>query len=87
MRLLSPRDLAEALGVSESSLKRWVDSGRITATRTDGGHRKIRLSEAVRFIRESGSPIVHPELLDMPEVAAAALHSTSEDRLLRYLEE
>ncbi|CAN5566776.1 excisionase family DNA-binding protein [soil metagenome] len=70
MRLLSPRELAEALGVSESSLKRWVDAGKINAARTEGGHRRIALPEAVRFIRESGAPLAHPELLDMPEVAA-----------------
>jgi lysyl-tRNA synthetase class 2 len=31
MRLLSPRELADALDDSESSLKRWVDAGKITA--------------------------------------------------------
>ena len=70
MRLLSPRELADALGVSESSLKRWVDAGKITAARTEGGHRRIALPEAVRFIRETGAPLARPELLDMPEVAA-----------------
>ena len=75
MRLLSPRELADALGVSESSLKRWVDAGKITAARTDGGHRKISLPEAVRFIRETGAPIARPELLDMPEVAAVQARS------------
>ncbi len=69
--MLSPKELADALGVSESSLKRWVDSGRIVAARTEGGHRRIALPEAVRYIRESGAPIVRPELLDMPEVAVA----------------
>lgn len=71
MRLISPRYLAAALGVSESSLKRWVDAGKISAARTEGGHRRIELAEAVRFIRESGTPVQRPELLDLPEVAAA----------------
>jgi len=71
MRLLSPRELAGALGVSESSLKRWVDAGKLTAARTEGGHRKISVAEALRFVRESGAPLAHPELLGMPEVAAA----------------
>jgi excisionase family DNA binding protein len=69
-RLLSPRDLAEAIGVSESSLKRWTDAGRIQAVRTEGGHRRIPVSEAVRFIRESRQPIVKPEILGFPELAA-----------------
>ncbi|MCA9674189.1 MAG: helix-turn-helix domain-containing protein, partial [Myxococcales bacterium] len=86
MRMLSPRELADALGVSESSLKRWVDAGRIRAARTEGGHRRIRLSEAVRFIRDSGTPIVRPELLDMPELAAAE-REAGDDAFLRYLVE
>ncbi len=85
MRLLSPRELAEALGVSESSLKRWVDSGKIEARKTDGGHRKIALAEAVRFVRESGAPVARPELLDMPEIAIA--HQRGGDQLLDYLVE
>lgn len=83
MRLLSTRDLAEALGVSESSLKRWVDAGKIAASRTEGGHRRIQLSEAMRFIRSSGTPLLRPELLDLPEVAA--VRTQTPDRLLGYL--
>jgi excisionase family DNA binding protein len=37
--VLSPRELARAIGVSESSLKRWADDGRIRFSRTAGGHR------------------------------------------------
>lgn len=85
MRLLSTRELAEALGVSESSLKRWVDAGRIAASRTEGGHRRITLSEALRFIRETHAPIARPELLDVPEVAAA--RARGEDRLASFLRE
>lgn len=65
---LSPKDLALAIGVSESSLKRWVDEGRLAATRTVGGHRRIAFSEALRFIRVLGSPIVRPDLLGVPEL-------------------
>lgn len=86
MRLLSPRELAEALGVSESSLKRWVDSGKIRAMRTDGGHRRIALSEAVRFVRDTGAPVARPDLLDMPEVAIAHQRTLrGSDQLLDYL--
>lgn len=82
MRLISPRYLAAALGVSESSLKRWVDAGKITAARTEGGHRRIELSEALRFIRETGTPVAKPELLDMPEIASAREHG---DRFYDHL--
>jgi MerR family transcriptional regulator, light-induced transcriptional regulator len=52
---LSPKALAAAIGVSESSLKRWADEGRLAAERTAGGHRRIAVAEAVRFVRRRGS--------------------------------
>jgi MerR family transcriptional regulator, light-induced transcriptional regulator len=57
---LSPKDLAAAIGVSESSLKRWVDSGRLAVQRTAGGHRRIPLQEAVRFVRAEGYRVQDP---------------------------
>ena len=63
-RFLSPRQLAHAIGVSESSLKRWADDGRLAVERTAGGHRRIPLPEAVRFIRRSGLTPARPELLE-----------------------
>lgn len=63
---LSPKDLADAIGVSESSLKRWVDDGRLVAVRTAGGHRRIPQHEAVRFVRSQRFALVRPELLGLP---------------------
>ncbi|HET9625385.1 MAG TPA: helix-turn-helix domain-containing protein [Kofleriaceae bacterium] len=82
MRLLSTRELADAIGVSESSLKRWIDSGKIGASRTEGGHRRVALTEAMRFIRDQRAPIARPELLDLPEISAARARN---DSLLAYL--
>lgn len=67
---VSPRGLAAALGVSESSLKRWADEGRLVAERTVGGHRRIAVSEAVRFARQAGLAVRRPELLGLPTAAA-----------------
>lgn len=69
--LLSPSEVAKAIGVSESSLKRWVDEGRVQASKTAGGHRRIAVSEAVRLVRTTGLPIRHPELLGIPELSTA----------------
>jgi excisionase family DNA binding protein len=71
--LLSPRVLAEAIGVSESSLKRWADEGRLAVERTAGGHRRIRRAEAVRFLRDAGLRPVRPELLALPGDAGGAV--------------
>ncbi|MEM7264090.1 MAG: helix-turn-helix domain-containing protein, partial [Planctomycetota bacterium] len=65
---LSPKDLALALGVSESSVKRWVDVGRIEATKTAGGHRRIALSEAIRYVRDTGAEVIRPEILGLKTV-------------------
>lgn len=70
-RELTPKDLADAIGASESSLRRWVDGGRLRITRTAGGHRRIPLGEAVRFIRETGATVVRPDLLGLGEFGAA----------------
>lgn len=69
--LLSPRELAEVMGVSESSVKRWADEGSLRARRTAGGHRRIAVPDAVRFIRETGAAVVRPHVLGLPGVAAA----------------
>ncbi|MFB6260740.1 MAG: helix-turn-helix domain-containing protein, partial [Thiohalorhabdaceae bacterium] len=63
--MLSPRQTAALLGVSESSVKRWVDRGRIRAERTAGGHRRIPLPEVARFVREEGHAVVRPDLLGL----------------------
>ncbi len=61
----SPRQVGEAIGVSESSVKRWIDDGVIAASRTAGGHRRVPLREVVRFIRGSAMPVVRPEVLGL----------------------
>lgn len=63
--LISPRQAAEAIGVSESSLKRWCDQGKIKSTRTEGGHRRIDLADVVDFAHRSGYKLVAPELIGL----------------------
>lgn len=60
--LLSPRELALALGVSESSIKRWVDGGELAAVRTAGGHRRIARAEAMRFAKTRCADPGRPEM-------------------------
>jgi hypothetical protein len=69
--LVSPRDIAKAIGASESSLRRWIDSGDIRISRTAGGHRRVPLRDAVQFIRKIGAVVVRPEALHLPALEAA----------------
>src|SRR4051812_8816651 len=69
--LLKTTQMARALGVSISTIKRWVDSGALRASRTVGKHRLIRLDEAVRFAKAQGLP--HADLESLPGAGAGAM--------------
>ncbi|MFT5049820.1 MAG: excisionase family DNA binding protein [Chlamydiales bacterium] len=72
-RTLSPRELARALGVSESSVKRWIDAGRVQARLTAGGHRRVELLPALRFFRDSGRELADPSVLGLEYFSRQAL--------------
>jgi excisionase family DNA binding protein len=69
--VVSPKQAALALGVSEASVKRWCDKGWVATVRTAGGHRRIATSEVMRFAREGGNALVRPELLGLPSSTKA----------------
>lgn len=70
-QLFTPKQVAQALGVSESSLKRWCDRGVLQTTRTGGGHRRLPADQVVDFLRRSGRRLVRPELLGLPSNTGA----------------
>lgn len=70
-RSFSPRTVADALGVSESSLKRWCDRGALEISKTAGGHRKIPRSSILDFAREHQMRLAKPELIGLPDLEIA----------------
>lgn len=50
MALYTVRAAAEQLGVAYSTLKRWVHSGHVRTSRTEGGHHRISNSEIDRLL-------------------------------------
>jgi methanogenic corrinoid protein MtbC1 len=64
--LVTPRQVAQAIDVSESSLKRWCDQGLIPTVRTAGGHRRMPVNGVLNFLRNSGYQLIHPEVLGLP---------------------
>lgn len=86
--MFSPKELACALSVSESTIKRWADEGKIQVMRTSGGHRRIAVAEAIRFIRQSGAPLSRPEALGLPARDASTeqwMSGTSDELLFDAL--
>lgn len=70
--LLTPKQVASAIGVSESSLKRWCDRGVLATVRTAGGHRRIPLSAVLKYLQESGQPLVEPEAIGLPRLGGSS---------------
>jgi len=75
--LVSPKQAARAIGVSESSLKRWCDQGLLRIARTAGGHRKLPIAEVLRFARQHNHPLACPEILGLPAVSPQSESSLS----------
>ncbi len=71
----TPRKVAKAIGVSESSLKRWCDRGLIQASKTVGGHRRIPLASIAQFVKTSGYELVDPEALGFAKNELPAVNS------------
>lgn len=58
MKLLTPRQASNLLGVSESTVRRWCDSGQLEVSKTSGGHRRIELNLLLDFARKQGLSVV-----------------------------
>ncbi len=55
--LLSTTEVGELFDVHPSTVKRWCDRGELECDRTDGGHRRIPLSQVLGRARSFGEPL------------------------------
>jgi MerR family transcriptional regulator, light-induced transcriptional regulator len=87
-RYASTAQVAEALGVSVTTIKRWVDDGVLPARKTVGGHRKVRMADVVRLVREARLPqadisrlVPRPRDVDLsnPDLVAGQLRAALQD--------
>ncbi len=51
--LLTPSEVAEMFRVNPKTVTRWARSGRISAIRTLGGHRRFRADEIRRLLGQA----------------------------------
>jgi molybdopterin-binding protein len=54
--MLTVRDAARELGVTYSTLKRWILQGSVRTIRTEGGHHRLSTDEVARLLAAHGSP-------------------------------
>lgn len=50
-----PGQVAELLGVSVDTVRRWCDEGRLATVRSAGGHRLVPGADLARFLTERAS--------------------------------
>ena len=65
-RSLSTFKIAQLLDVNASSVANWVDQGLLSAHRTPGGHRRVVITDLIRFLRSHKMPV--PDELHSPGV-------------------
>lgn len=51
--LLTPAEVAALFRVNPKTVTRWARSGKLTAVRTLGGHRRFRASEVRQCLEEA----------------------------------
>ena len=54
LKCFTTKEVARLCRVSDATVKRWEDAGLLRSERTNGGHRRFRPEEVVRFQRDQG---------------------------------
>jgi molybdopterin-binding protein len=83
--LVTVRAAADRLGVAYSTLKRWIHTGHVRTTRTEGGHHRIAEAEIDRLVARqapTGRPRTRP---GNPDEALGGL--SARNRLHGFVEE
>jgi molybdopterin-binding protein len=85
MALLTVRAAAERLGVAYSTLKRWVHTGHVRTTRTEGGHHRIADNEVDRLLARQQPDTARRRTAADPDESLAGL--SARNRLSGFIDE
>jgi molybdopterin-binding protein len=86
MTLLTVRAAAERLGVGYSTLKRWVHSGLVRTSRTEGGHHRVSSAEIERLLaKQQPDPRRSPR--PAPDADDSIVGLSARNRLHGFIEE
>jgi excisionase family DNA binding protein len=73
MTYLSTQEVAGLINVTETTVKRWADEGKIPCHKTLGGHRKFLLKDIVQFAEANVYPLSGTVTPPLPQRHAEAL--------------
>jgi molybdopterin-binding protein len=85
MALVTVRAAAERLGVAYSTLKRWVHTGHVRTTRTEGGHHRVSDAEIERLLAKAQPDGTHRPPAADPGEALGGL--SARNRLHGFVDE
>jgi molybdopterin-binding protein len=87
MALMTVRTAAGRLGVSYSTMKRWITTGRVRTMLTDGGHHRVSDAEVDRMLTQGSpdSPKARSRVAAPPDDTIAGL--SARNRLQGFVEE
>jgi len=60
LKMITPREAAQRIGMSYPALKQWIYSGKLHSVRTPGGHHRIPETEIDRFLNLSRDRAAKP---------------------------
>ena len=68
-RLLTIKETGKLLNVSKQTLQRWDNSGKLIAVRTEGGHRRYKLSDIKNIMNKNKNNMIKQnEIIESAEM-------------------